>query len=293
MFYRTCLKILIRISPIVPSRVYLPIYYKLRLNKKLNLKNPKLYTEKIQWMKVHKKLDNYAPLVDKYEVKKYVSEKIGDEYTIPTLGVWDSFDEIDFNLLPNEFVLKCTHDSGSVVICNDKNNFDYEVARKKICVALKRKFYLRGKEFQYRNIKPRVIAEKYMVDESGTELKDFKFFCFDGKAKIIMVDYNRFSGHKRNVYDLEWNYLPVITQFPTDPKMVINKPDKLNEMICIAEQLADGFPHVRVDLYVIDSNIYFGEMTFTHGSGLTRIEPIEFDEQMGEWFVLPKEEEDN
>jgi hypothetical protein len=272
---------------IIPDRLYLKLLYYNNFGKKLNLNNPKTFNEKLQWLKLYDRNPLYTKLVDKYEVRKHIVGVISGEYLIPLVGAWDRFADIDFSKLPNQFVLKCTHDSGGLVICTDKSKLDIEAIRKKIDKCLKRNFYYIGREWPYKNVKPRIICEKYMVDESGVELKDYKIFCFSGEPKIIQVDYNRFVGHKRNLYDTKWNYTPASIQYPTDPKVKIKKPDRLETMLELARILAKDYPHVRVDFYSINNKIYFGELTYHHGSGFEKFEPESLGEQMGSWIKLP------
>ena len=175
----------------LPDETILKIKFKDRIGKELNLKKPKTFNEKLQWLKLYDRNPAYTKLVDKYEVRKHIAKTIGQEYLIPLLGVWDTFEDINFSKLPNQFVLKCTHDSGGLIICTDKNRLDIDAARKKINKCLKRNYYYPGREWPYKNVKPRIICEKYMVDESGTELKDYKFMCFNGEVKCIFVCLNR------------------------------------------------------------------------------------------------------
>ncbi len=266
---------------------YLKLLYKAALKKKLNLDNPQTFNEKLQWLKLHDRNPDYTKMVDKYEAKKYVASIIGEEYIIPTLGVYDKFDDIDFDKLPNQFVIKCTHDSGGLVICKDKNTLDIKAARKKISKCLKRNFYYFGREWPYKNVKPRIIIEKYMVDESNKELKDYKVFNFDGKPKIIQVDYDRFVEHKRNLYDKDWKYIEAAIQYPTNPEIKIEKPKNLTKMLELAKILSKDIPHVRTDFYSIEDKIYFGELTFYSESGLGKFSPKQFEKDMGEWLKLP------
>ena len=268
---------------------YLKIYYKTMTNRDLDINNPKTFNEKLQWLKLYDRNPLYTTLVDKYAVREYIKEKIGEEYLIPLIGgPWKSVDEIPFDTLPNQFVLKTTHDSGGVVICNNKKNFDVNAAKRKLHKSLKNNYYYSGREWPYKNVPPQIIAEKYMVDESGTELKDYKIFNFQGKAKLIQVDYNRFVDHKRNLYTPEWEYLDVMLQYPNDSQHKIEKPKSLEKMLELAELLSEGIPHVRTDFYSIGEKIYFGEMTFYHGSGFEKFAPPEWDRIVGDWLVLPE-----
>ena len=276
-------------SKIIPDNIYLKLRYKYYTGKKLNLKNPQTFNEKLQWLKLYDRNPLYTKLVDKYEVRKYIAETIGKEYLIPLIGVYNNVEEIDWESLPNQFVLKCTHGSGANIICSDKSKLDIEDAKKKLKKWMKKNWYWFGREWAYKNVRPRIVCEKYMVDESGTELKDYKIFCFNGEPKLIQVDYNRFSGHKRNLYDINWNYLPVSIKYPSYPNIIITKPKKLKEMLELARLLSKDYPHVRVDFYYVNNKIYFGEMTFYHGSGFEKFIPKEFEFKMGNLLKLPFE----
>lgn len=251
-----------------------------------DLFHPRTYNEKLQWLKLYDKHDEYSQYVDKYEAKELIKDIIGEEHIIPTLGVWNSFDEIDFNSLPNRFVLKTTHDSGGVYICKDKFKMNLKEVRKVLNKSLKRNFFYEHREYPYKNIKPRIIAEKYMVDESGIELKDYKFFCFDGVPKMMFVATDRPLDTRFDFFDTEFNHLPFKQGHPLASKPIF-KPDNYHEMLEIAKILSRGFPHVRVDLYNINGVIYFGELTFFHFSGNVPFEPEEWDYIIGEWLVLP------
>lgn len=261
--------------------------FKLYAGKDLNLSDPITFNEKLQWLKLHDHNPEYTTMVDKYAAKKWVADRIGKEYIIPTLGVWDHFDDIDFDTLPDQFVLKCTHDSGGLVICTDKSHLDVEAARDKLTECLKRNYYWAGREWPYKNVPPRIIAEKYMTDESGIELKDYKIFNFDGEPKLIQVDYDRFVEHKRNLYTTDWKYIEAAIQYPTDPDHQIDRPKQLEKILDLARKLSVGFPHVRTDFYCIDDRIYFGELTFYHGSGFETFTPESIGEEMGKWLKLP------
>ena len=275
----------------LPDEAYIRKRYRSMFHKKLDLCNPQTFNEKLQWLKLYDRNPLYTTLVDKYAVREYLAEKIGGEYLIPLVGgPWKSFEEIDFDRLPEQFVLKCTHDSGGVVICRDKGQFDYEGAKKKLERCLGRNYYTRSREWPYKNVPPRIIAEKYMVDESGEELKDYKFFMFSGKAALIQVDYGRFSQHKRNLYLPDWKYLDASIKYPNDPEYVIPKPKKLDLMIHLAEVLSEGLPHVRVDFYSINTEVFVGELTFYHESGFAKFTPDELGKWLGEQLVLPRGE---
>ena len=271
----------------MPDDVYLSRMFKAKVGYPLNLTSPKTFNEKLQWLKLHDRKPIYTTMVDKYAVKDYVASIIGEQYIIPTLGVWDNFDDIDFDALPNQFVLKCTHDSGGLVICKDKSKLDIKKAKKKINKSLHRNYYYMFREWPYKDVKPRIIAEKYMEDESGYELKDYKVFNFDGEPKMIQVDYGRFSRHMRNLYTTDWKYIEASIEYPTDPKYIIEKPEALEKMLELARTLSKGISHARTDFYSIDEKLYFGEITFYHGSGFEKFTPKSFENQISSWLKLP------
>ena len=268
------------------DRLYIKLSFLSGMRRLPDLEHPKTYNEKLQWLKLNDIHDEYTQLVDKYEVKKYVSKIVGEDVIIPTLGVWDSFDEIDFSKLPGQFVLKTTHDSGGVVIVKDKGKMDMKAAKKKLDRCLRHNSFYNYREYPYKKVKPRIIAEKYMVDESGTELKDYKFFCFNGEVKFLFVATDRPFDTRFDFFDIDFNHLPVKQGHPWATKE-IKKPKGFDEMIRIATALSQGFPHVRVDLYNINGKTYFGELTFFHFSGNVPFEPAEWDEKIGKMLVLP------
>jgi hypothetical protein len=275
----------------LPDRAYLKLLYFVCLGKKLNLEAPKSFTEKIQWLKLFDRRPQYTLLVDKFTVRQYITKTIGEEYLIPIVGgPWKKFDEINIENLPNRFVLKCTHDSGGVVICDDKSTIDWNFTKKKISKNLRRNYYWYGREWPYKNVKPLIIAEKYMVDESGYELKDYKFFCFNGKPRIMFIATDRGSKTEQtkfDFFDMNFNHLPIKNGHENSTKK-ITKPNNFDEMKEIAEKLSNGFTHLRVDLYEINGKIYFGELTFYHWSGLVSFEPAEWDYFIGNLLELPE-----
>ncbi len=271
----------------IPDKIYLKLIYRGATGKRLNLNSPVAFNEKLQWLKMYDRRPEYSVYVDKYEVRTYVTETIGEQYLIPLLAVYNDVNEIDWENLPNQFVLKCTHGSNSNIICSDKSELDIESCKQKLKKWMKKNWYWFGREWPYKNVKPRIICEKYMVDESGTELKDYKIFCFSGEPKLIQVDFNRFSDHKRNIYDTDWTLLPIEIKCPSDKSRTISKPAKLGDMLSFAKILSKDYPHVRVDFYSINGEIYFGEITFFHGSGFEKIIPEEFNIEMGKWIKLP------
>lgn len=283
--------LLIKNARLFPDELYLKMLFPLRTGYKLNLKNPQTFNEKLQWLKLHNRKAEMVKMVDKVDAKEYVANIIGEEYIIPTLGVYNSVDEIDFNKLPNQFVLKCTHDSGGIVICNDKSKLDIEAAKEKLRRGLKVNYYYQNREWPYKQVKPRIIAEQYMVDESGYELKDYKFFCFDGEVKLLFIASDRGSKTeetKFDFFDTNFNHMSFTNGHPNSTKRIA-KPKGFDEMKKIAATLSKGHPHLRVDLYDINGNIYFGELTFYHWSGMTTFEPTEWDYKLGELIKLPKQ----
>lgn len=269
---------------------YLSLVYKLKLGKKLDLESPKTFNEKIQWLKLYDRKSIYTTMVDKYAAKKYVAGIIGEEYIIPTLGVWDQFDDIDFDALPEQFVLKTTHDSGGIVICRNKKTFDMEKARRKIEWSLKREFYYLWREWPYKNVKPRILAEEYMEDTQTAELRDYKFFCFDGDVKALFVATERQKEGeevKFDFFDMDFQHLALRQGHP-NAVVCPKKPERFNEMRRLAEKLSKGIPHVRVDFYEVNGKVYFGELTFSHFTGLVPFEPEQWDYTFGSWIQLPQ-----
>lgn len=272
----------------VPDVTYLKLVYRANMYKKLELKNPKTFNEKLQWLKLYDRNPMYTTMVDKYEAKKYVANIIGEEYIIKTLGVWERFEDINFDALPDQFVLKTTHDSGSVVICKNKLLFNKANAQRVLERSLKTNFYFYGREWPYKNVKPRIIAEEFMVDESGKELKDYKIMCFNGVPKCSFVCSNRSStGLCVNFYDLDWNELPFERHYPRN-KNNIDRPTKYNTMLELAQRLSKGLVFARIDFYEIYGRIYFGEITFYPGNGMEEFTPEEWDYKLGRWIKLPE-----
>ncbi|MEK3888434.1 ATP-grasp fold amidoligase family protein [Bacillus sp. FSL K6-3431] len=269
------------------DKPYLKLVYRCETGENLNLEKPKTFNEKLQWLKLYDRNSKYNIYADKYDVRAHIEETIGEQYLIPFIGLYDSVDEIDWDALPNQFVLKCTHGSSSNIICSDKNTLNIEDAKKKLRKWMEKSWYWFGREWVYKDIKPRIVCEKYMVDESGTELKDYKIFCFNGKAKLIQVDFNRYKDHKRNLYTTDWQYIDAKIKRPNDASKIIQRPEKLEDMLMLAEKLSANIPHARVDFYSINNSIYFGEITFFHGSGFEKFEPDSLGDQMGNWIRLP------
>ncbi len=279
--------IVFNLSKLVPDKIYLEHRYKRLMGKKLNLNPPVTYNEKLNWMKLYDRNPMYTKLADKYAVREYVKEKIGEDYLIPLLGVWDKADDIDFDKLPDQFVLKCTHDSESAVICKDKKHLDIEEVKKKLDRALKVNFYYYNREWVYKNISPRIVAEEYVEDEKDKELRDYKIFCFDGVPKAMFIATDRgIHKTKFDFFDMDFNHLDFTQHYPNSD-VPVHKPEHFEEMKVLAHKLAEGLSQVRVDFYEANGKIYFGEMTFFHHGGTTPFEPEKWDYTFGEWFKLP------
>ncbi|MBQ6733882.1 MAG: glycosyl transferase [Lachnospiraceae bacterium] len=247
---------------------------------------PQTFNEKMQFLKLHDRNPAYTQMVDKYAVKEYVARQTDQVHVFTPLGVWDRFEDIPFETLPESFVLKCTHDSGSVVFCRDKRRFDQKAAGKKLRRALKQNYFYIGREWPYKNVKPRIMAETLFSDESGYELKDYKVFVFHGRPRLIEVDFNRFGeeGHHRNLYTPEWEFLEAEIEYPSDRNRVFDKPVFLETMLEAASELAGSIPFVRVDFYHTGEALYFGEFTFYHDGGTGEFRPAAFGKQMGNWI---------
>lgn len=263
--------------------------YQSHIGHPLDWDNLNTYTEKMQWEKIYDSNSLKPILADKYAVREWVKEKIGEEYLIPLLGVWDCFDDIDFDSLPGQFVIKTNHGTGTNYIVKNKSEFNAKRAKRMIDDWMATDYGYYSLELHYTRIKPKIIIEKYLETEYG-ELQDYKFLCFDGKPYYCWVDMGRYSTHTRNVYNLEWELQPWKQERYGLYGKPIPKPENFEKMVELAEKLSEGFSHVRVDLYNIDGKIYFGEMTFTNGSGLDRIIPEEYDRMLGDlWKVNTSE----
>lgn len=284
---RVCRKLCCLFCKILPDKLYIQMLFYVKTGNKPDLKNPMSFNEKINWLKLYDRNPLYTQLADKLGVRSYVKNVIGEKYLIPLLGIWDKIEDIDFEALPNQFVLKCTHDSGSVIICKNKKNFNKEEAIEKLKLAMKNNYFYYNREWAYKNIIPRIIAEQYMVDESGKELKDYKVFMINGEPEFIEVDFERFSNHKRNLYTLEWKLLDTKIEYPRDLDKNIAKPLNLEEMLECARKLTKNIPSVRVDFYSVGEKIYFGELTFYQDGGFVPFDSEEFEKKLGEKIILP------
>lgn len=269
---------------------YINMRYETTFNKKLNLEDPQTFNEKLQWLKLYDRNPKYTKLVDKYEVKDYVANLIGKQYIVPTIGIYDKWKDINFKNLPNQFVIKCTHDSASTIVCREKTYKHIKKCRGKIKRALKKNYFYGGREWPYKNVKPRIIIEKYIFNTNEEDLKDYKFFCFDGKVKVFKIDFDRFSKHQANYYDCNGNLLEFGEEVcPPDFNKKLEIPGNLKKMIELAEKLSENIPFVRIDFYDIDNKkIYFGEMTFYPAAGFGKFEPEEWDYKLGKLIDLTK-----
>jgi len=289
---RCIAKIALVYPSLFPDKMYIRACYRYNIGKSLDLKNPKTFCEKLQWLKLYDRRLEYTTMVDKYAVKKYVADIIGEQYIIPTLGVWNTFDEIDFDTLPDKFVLKCTHDSGGLVICTDKSKLDREKAKEKISKGLRTDFYQKGREWPYKNVPRRIIAEKYMAPVKSAapkDLPDYKFFCFNGEPVYCQVIRDRRDHETIDFYDMEWNHQEFYGLNPVARNGLtpVARPVHLDRMIEACRKLAKDIPFVRVDLYVVDDNEYFGELTFYPASGFGVFTPDAWNERLGDLLNLP------
>lgn len=267
---------------------YLSRKYQLYFGQKLDLQNPQTFNEKLQWLKLYNRKPEYTVMVDKYKVREYIAQELGEEYLIPLLGVWDNPDEIDFDALPNQFVLKCNHNSGlGMCICKDKSELDISKVKVELRKGLKQDYYLTGREWPYKDVPRKIIAEKYMEDVSG-DLKDYKFYCFNGEMKFVMINSDRNASRptRADYFDRDFNWLDFTWGY-SHAEVHPKKPEQFEKMVAIVEKLAKGLPHIRVDLYDCNGKIYFGELTFFDGSGFDKIEPLEWDYKIGKLLKLP------
>lgn len=274
-------------APFFPDKLFLKIKFWLRVGYPLDFKNPKTFNQKLQWLKLYGRTPQDTLLADKYAVKDIVAQKIGKQYVVPLIGVWDSVDDIDFSKLPQRFVMKVTHDSGGVYICKDKSSINIDEVKALFRDSVKRDFYAVSREKAYRKIPHKIIAEEYIEDDNG-ELNDYKFFCFNGEPKMLFVAEGRQKGEEFltfDFFDMDFNHLPFLNGHP-NANHVIEKPAAFEKMKELAAILSKGMPHVRIDFYAIGEKVYFGEFTFSHFGGMTPFEPVEWDYKIGEWLNL-------
>lgn len=274
----------------LPDKTYIKLYYRLRVGRPLNTKNPTTLNEKLQWLKFNYRFPLQSIVSDKLLVRDYVAEKIGAEYLIPLLGTWENYDDVDFDKLPEKFVLKCNHDSGGLVVCTDKSKLDHKEARNRVEKSLKSNFFYIGREYQYRNIKPRIICEQFISD-NGKVPMDYKIYCFNGKPDVILVCKDRFSDNTHRAsylyFDQEWKFQPLNKGDENLTEVDVPKPKNLDRMIEIAKELSKDFLFARIDLYNIDGQIYFGEITLSPNSGFDPDIKYETDLMFGEKLRIP------
>lgn len=284
--------------PFISDETYLRMLFKVRVGYELHLDDPKTFSEKVQWLKLHDRKPEYTTMVDKYAAKAWIAERIGGEYIIPTLGVWDHFDDIDFNSLPDRFVLKCTHDSGSVVIVKDKARMDKVAAREKLERGLAKNWFYVAREWAYKDIPPRIIAEEYLAEtsvgsnvneeSSADGLTEYKLFCFNGEPQVVLVGRGEAHSTSRtcDYFDINFNRLPFALSNPRS-NLPEEKPVQFEEMLEIARKLSSGRTFLRVDTYIVNGHVYIGELTFYHGAGLERFDPVEWNLKLGKYIKLP------
>ena len=282
-----------RIPWIIPNdELYLKVYYRLSMRKPLNLENPTTFNEKLQWLKLYNRRPEYVQLVDKFLVKEYVANKIGDEFVIPTIRSWESPKDIDWDMLPNQFVLKTNHDGGGngIVVCRDKSTLNKQKALRELNHSFRRNTFLIGREWPYKKVEKRVFAEKYIEDSKLNDLRDYKFLCFNGVPKLLYIatERNKAERVKFNFFDMDFNHLDIRNGHPMGEEQ-LEKPSTFEQMKSIAAILSKGIPQVRIDFYEVDGHLYFGEFTFFHLGGTGSFQPEEWDTILGSWIELPKE----
>ena len=272
---------------LMSDKFFIRVAWKQYMGYELELNHPQTYNEKLQWLKLYDHNPLYTVLVDKYRVKKWVADRIGEEHVIPTLAVYESVNDIRLDRLPDQFVLKCNHDSGSIVLCHEKSGFDFERNKKKLEASLNTNYYWVSREWPYKNVERVVMAEPLLSDIG---INDYKIYCFNGMPVMILIVSERFSGKEGpyyNYYNLQGELLPIRWGGKNNPKEGFISPDSLDQMIEMAKILSEGLPHVRLDFYNIDGHIYFGEYTFFDSAGFDRINPVEWDNRLGALLVLP------
>jgi len=278
----------------MPDDKYLKKQFKIKMGYDLDLESPKTFNEKLQWLKLNDRKPEYTTMVDKYKVREYISKTIGEEYLVPLLGVYNNANEIDFDELPNQFVLKCNHNSGGLCVCKDKSKLNIKKVKRDLNKALKEDYYLSGREWPYKNVERKIICEKYMEDEETQELRDYKFFCFNGKPEFMFIASERNKADeetKFDFYDMNFKHLDLINGHPNS-KQEIKKPKNFEKMKWLSERLSANINHVRVDFYECNSKIYFGEMTFFHWGGFVKFKPEEWDFKFGDLLKISIKEND-
>lgn len=273
----------------VSDEKYLKFYSLVRTGKSIDFRNPTTYNEKINWIKLYDRDPNMTICADKYKVREVIKKKIGEKYLVPLLWSGDNPEEIPYETLPNSFALKVNNASGANIIVEDKSELNILETQNRLKKWLKQDNYTGLREWVYKDIKPRIVCEQFLKQDDHDELRDYRFFCFNGEPKFIMIDFdiNDKVNARRNLYDLNWNLLDRRVTYPNEKKFVLDRPKKLEEMIELSRVLSKNFAHVRIDFYYIKNEIYFGEMTFYHQSGMASFEPKSFDKELGELLKLP------
>lgn len=280
---------ILKLLSFVPDKPMIKLQYRIKMGKKLDLKDPKAFTEKLQWYKLYYRKPEMTKCADKHLVRKYLAQKGYGDLSCKEYGVYDSPEQIKYNELPDKFVIKTTNGSGTNIICKSKNDLDIAKIADELKSWLKRDCYGLGREWAYKNIKPRIVIEEFLEDKENVYdgINDYKFMCFNGKVECVVFDADRYVGHKRSIYDADWNYIDVGTDCEKLGD-VVPKPEGFDEMKKIAEDLSKDFPFVRVDLYWLNHRAYFGELTFYPWTGYVVFDPDSFDLELGKSFVLPK-----
>lgn len=282
------------IARLLPAKPYLSLKFRVVFKRRMPWENPSTFCEKLQWMKLYDFHPQYVDLVDKIRVRKYVESKIGSSYVVPLLGVWSSSSEIDFDALPDRFVMKCNHDSGKVIVCRDKKLLDETEARRQMDRELRKNYYLVGRETPYKYVERKVFAEELLLPSDGSELIDYKFFCFNGKPEFLKINFNKNVDFRANYYDLDFNLLPFGEVWPSpDPGVNFSAPVNFQKMVEIAGKLSQGLPFARIDLYNVDGHIYFGEITLYPTSGFGPFNDAEWDKKLGDMIILPDNKKAN
>lgn len=286
---------------VLSDEQFIKLLWKKRFHNSINLDNPVTFNEKLQWLKLHDRKAEYTIMVDKYEAKKWIAEKLGEgeDFIVKTYGVWNKFEDIDFNVLPDKFVLKTTHDSGGIVVCKNKQQLDMKKAKNMINTSLHRNYYKWGREWPYKNVKPRVIAEQYLEEKAHTEIEgltDYKFYCFNGQPKFLYVSKSNFiNGKKRDlisVYDLNWELTPFQRDDHESLPYIPKKPVGFEKMVELSKKISKNIPFLRVDWYEVDGKLYIGELTFYPGAGFGEFSPKEYNYELGSWLDISKVREE-
>ena len=277
---------ILKLLRFVPDRAMLKLEYRIKTGKALNLRNPGTFNEKLQWLKLNDRKPSHTIMVDKVAVKDYLAEIIDKKHIVRTYGVWNSFDDIDFHTLPNQFVLKCNHDSGSIVICKDKETFDIDTARNVLAKGLRSNAYYYGREWPYKNVKPQVFAEEFLTDEKNPFLPVYKIFCFNGAPKMIQaIQHDKQPDETVDYFDTEWNQMNIRQDFPNS-KYPLSKPDCLDDMLILARKLSADEKFIRIDFYEVNNQVYFSEFTFYTDSGFGQFYPEKWDSILGDWLTI-------